>query len=342
MHRSIASLLFSCFLFTVAVAQGTSSGYTTVMLLRSFAGARVAGLSGAYTAAVNEPNAIFINAAALSGQAELPVVSTTHSRLGLSRSITLLSVSQNLSQKAGFGAGFAMFNGGEFERTDASGQSLGMAAYTTYVAQAGVGITVASTSIGLAGKYVQTAVSGDGAGGSGFAFDVGARIPFGNSFQCGISAQNIGSITWNNSASTRDALPWSIRAGLSTEISESKEQYVVRSTSLGATDTIAVPSPTYVLLSLEAALVRGSEIPSLTFGSEYSISNLLAIRGGVALVGEELGVAVLAPPRSLAGGVSFRFPAEELPFRMSVDYAVTSGALSTTGLTHYLTLTAAF
>ncbi|MFM8437402.1 MAG: hypothetical protein ACKOAX_02910, partial [Candidatus Kapaibacterium sp.] len=69
MPRNIALAIFAYVLLTCeSSAQGQSDGYSAHVLLRSF-GARAAGLSGAYTSAVNEPNAVFINPAALSGLA---------------------------------------------------------------------------------------------------------------------------------------------------------------------------------------------------------------------------------------------------------------------------------
>lgn len=337
----LLALCFFALFVAECGAQSQSNGYSTVVLLRSF-GARAAGLSGAYTSAVNEPNAVFINPAALSGLTENTAVSTTHSMLGLSRSMTLLSATQSLSSRLGFGVGLAMFNGGEFTRTDAAGNSLGTSTYTTYAAQAGVGVAIASASLGATAKYVQSSVSGEGNRGTGFAFDVGARIPFGKSFVCGVTARNIGSLSWNNSTLSRDALPWSIRAGISTEVGTSEEQFVVRSSSLGSTDTILSPSPTYVLLSLEASVNRGATFPTITFGTEYAMTEVFAVRGGLALIGEEAGTAVIAPMRSLAGGVSYKFLADELPFNLSLDYGVTSSITASTGITHHVSLTAAF
>ncbi|MFM8474060.1 MAG: hypothetical protein ACKOBV_11160 [Candidatus Kapaibacterium sp.] len=342
MPRNIALAIFAYVLLTCeSSAQGQSDGYSAHVLLRSF-GARAAGLSGAYTSAVNEPNAVFINPAALSGLAVQPLVSTSHSMLGLSRSVTLLSAAQNLTHALGLGVGLAVYNGGEFTRTDAAGNSVGTSTYTTYTAQAGMGVAIASSSLGVTAKYIESQVTGDGHRGTGFAFDLGARIPFGRSFVCGITARNIGSMSWNNSTLTRDALPWSIRAGVSTEIATTEEQYVVRTSSLGALDTTYAPSPTYLLLTLEAAVNRGAPFPTVTVGSEYAMTEVFAVRGGVALIGEEAGSLVIAPLRSLAGGVSYKFLAEDLPFNVSLDYGVTASITSATGMTHHLALTAAF
>ena len=337
----VSSLILLCLLMAESFAQGQSSGYSTLVLLRTY-GARAAGLSGAYTSAVNEPNAVFVNPAALSGLAEQPLVSTSHSMLGLSRSITLLSAAQNLSHNVGLGVGLAMYNGGEFTRTDAAGNTLGTSTYTTYTAQAGLGVSIASASIGATAKYLESQVSGDSHRGSGFAFDLGARIPFGRSFLCVITAKNICSISWNNSTLSRDALPWSVRAGISTEIATSEEQFVTRSSSLGSMDTIFSPSPTYLLLTLETVINRGATFPTITVGSEYAMTEVFAIRGGVAVVGDDAGTAVIAPLRSLAGGVSYKFLADELPFNVCVDYGVTSSVTSVSGITHHLSLTAAF
>src|SRR5689334_12789535 len=78
------------FLFIVALApvtllcQSESEGLPESYILRPV-GARAVGLDGAYTAVVNEPNALFINPGALSSQSENLVVHTMFSALSFNR-----------------------------------------------------------------------------------------------------------------------------------------------------------------------------------------------------------------------------------------------------------------
>ncbi len=337
---ALTALLFT-FSWQQSNSQPEAEGYSTSYLNRNFS-ARSLGMGGAYTSIVNEPNAVLCNPGALSRQSEDIQASAMFSALSFGRSQSSLCVTKNLSSSFGLGIGLINRAGDSFTRRDASGTNLGESSYQQFAACFGLGYTLGSASFGACAKVMQNTLSGEGLQARGFAFDLGAVLPFAKVFNFGLCIQNVGSMTWNNSSSTSDQLAWIIRSGISTEISLGKEEYVTRSTSIGEADTLVVPSPQYILLSLEADYIRDGHSPLVILGAEYSMTELFAFRGGVSLVNDVFGQTQLFPFNVLSGGLCYRIHAEELPFRMQLDYAARHDVTSAAGISHHVSLTIGF
>ena len=315
-------------------AQSESEGYAETYLQRSI-GARSIGFCGAYTAIVNEPNAVFVNPGALSSQAESPTFSSMYSALSFGKYQATLAYAQNFTNNFGIGVGVNNYSSGSFMRRDALGRALGGATHQQYSLSIGAGYTVGSAGFGIVGKYLRNSLSGENFNGEGFAFDAGTKFPFAKFFTLGVAVQNIGFIQWNNSTSFRETLPFIIRTGISTEIALSKEEYTTRSTTLGTQDTVTLPATHYILLALEGTYIRNNRSPQITLGVEYAPAELFRIRSGIVLLGDSFGAVQLFPMSAYSAGVSYRILANELPFQLQVDYAASHDFTSLASLSHH-------
>lgn len=331
-------LLFPLSLFSQAEGEGYAESY-----LQRNIGARAIGMAGAYTAAVNEPNAIFLNPGALSSQLPTPVISSMYSMLGFGRYHTTLSYAQTFEDGFGAGVGINNYYAGSFTRRDARGNNLGIATNQLYSFSVGAAYNiVGSAAFGIAGKYLVNSLGAENLQGDGFAFDAGTKFPFLNLFTVGVAVQNIGFIQWNNRTSTRETLPWMLRAGFSTEIPLSQEEIITRSASLGEEDTLSLPPTRSVIISLEGMYVRGSASPLITLGTEYTPADLFSIRAGFTLVGDDYGSAKFLPMSTYSAGISYRVEASELPFQLQIDYAASHDYTTSGGISHHFSLTCGF
>ncbi len=330
-------IIVLCFCSTHLVAQAEAEGYSNSYLLRPV-GARTIGLSGAYTSSVNEANAMFCNAGALGFQPENVQLSTMFSALSFGRYQSTFAATKNLGSSIGIGLSFNSLTSPGFHRYDGAGNPLGIATFQQYSAGLGVGATIANVGMGAVAKYIVNNMDAAGLKASGFAFDLGAKMPFAQYFNLGLAVQNIGSVQWNNSSSLTEQLPWVIRCGLSTEIPLSNEEYVQRSTTLGENDTVHVPASRYVLVALEMNYARSAMSPQIILASEFAVSELLSVRAGLGLLGDDFGETKLLPMTTYSAGLSYRIHAPELPFQLQIDYAAAHEFTSSNSISHHFSL----
>ncbi len=336
-------ILFICFGIqpSTLLAQAESEGASNSYLLRPV-GARTIGLAGAYTSNVNEPNAVFCNTGALATLSEDVQASTMFSVLSFGRSQNTLAITKNLGSSVGVGLLFNSISNPGFQRYDAGGNALGTATFQQYCVGAALGTKVSTVGFGAAVKYLVNNVPATSLKATGLAFDLGTKLPFARYFNLGLAVQNIGSVQWNNGSSTSEQLPWVLRCGLSTEIPISVEEVVQRSTTLGESDTLSIPSPRYVLLALEADYTKSAACPHIALASEYAITELLSIRAGIGIVGDQFGAAVFMPMNVYSGGLSYRIHSPDLPFDLQLDYAIAHEWLASNSVGHHFSLTCGF
>jgi hypothetical protein len=80
----------------------------------------------------------------------------------------------------------------------------------------------------------------------------------------------------------------------------------------------------------------------LILGVEAALHEVIALRGGISLYGENKGTPQFLPFTKWGGGVSIRPQNMEailnIPFNMNIDYTVSPEYLSNTGITHHISL----
>ncbi len=333
-----ASVLTALCSGEIVFAQSTSSGLAESYLQRSV-GARAIGLGGAYTAISNEPNGLFYNPAFSAFLPNRPQVSLMTSPLEFGRTHASFSYAQSFGSQWGVSAGLNSFYNGSFQATNAQGNSLGNFSNQQYDMVLGGSWRNDFFAVGANAKYLVNALTGSGTSGRTFAFDFGAKVNLIDILTFGMSIQNIGGrVDWQSVTGTKDIIPFTIRAGVATEIGINQEEYVVRSTIRGEPETIQLPSTQYVLVALDAVYNQHDKSPNLILGAEYSPMQLLAFRVGGAVLGEKLGENKFLPLTQWGGGLSVKPTIEALPFLFSIEYAISNDAVSGSGVAHHISL----
>lgn len=319
----------------VAVAQSENEGYSESYLQRPI-GARAIGMAGNNSSVVNDPNTVFGNPAGLSSQSEDITISSMFSALQFGRFHSSFALAQNFDPNFGVGIGFNFMNNGQFIIRDKSGNSLGNGNNLQYSINVGCAYSIKPLSFGITGKYLRSTSSALVETGEGFAFDAGTYFTIKNMISAGIVIQNVGFIKWNNSSSLQETLPWMLKAGISTEIPLDDKSYTQRNASLGEVEEFDEPSSSFVLLSLESQYIRGNNNPNITFGVDYGITELLSLRSGIALFGDNYGNSSFLPMNTFSGGLSYKFISTDLPFRLQMDYAASREYTSQSSITHHV------
>jgi hypothetical protein len=325
------------------MAQVQSSGYAEAYLQRNV-GARALGMSGAYTAVTNEATTLYYNPAGMAFLSDKPIFSTSYTFLEYGRQHTTLSYGQSLFENFGVGAMINSFAAGSIVARNAQGQSLGTNTNQQTNFTAGVAYRITDyISAGVAGKYYLNNLQGSTEHAQGFGFDLGMKMDVLDAFSIGISAQNLlSAMKWYGITTMTEAIPFTIRAGLATEIGLNTDEYTARTNIRGETDTVLVPATRYVLLSLDAVMRQNAYAPTIYFGAEVLPIEILAIRAGMALIGEENRATEFFPGSQFGAGLSLRLPALDLPFQMQLDYAINKDAVAESQLAHCLSLLAEF
>lgn len=306
-------------------------------------GARALGMSGAYTAVANESNALFYNAAALSLLSEKPSFSTSYSILQAGRQHATLSYAQSFSNNLfGIGAGINSFAAGSFTGRDALGNSLGTLTNQQLALTVGGAYNAEIMSFGAAVKYLFNNLQGHEAGAQGFVLDVGVKTDVAGLFSFGLSVQNLAGFMKWNAMSESERIPYVIRAGVATEFGFNENEIIARTNVRGEIDTVVIPATRYVLLSLETVLKQFASTPDLIIGAEVLPIDILALRGGITLLGEERFKTEFFPASRFGAGLSLRLPGLDLPFQMQLDYSLSRDNVASSHLGHTLTLLAGF
>ena len=319
-------------------AQSTSSGMAESYLQRPV-GARAIGLGGAYTAIANEPTGLFYNPAFSAFLPDRPQISLMTSPLEFGRTHASFVYAQSLGSQWGVSAGLNSLYNGSFQATNAQGNSLGNFSNQQYDMVLGGSWRNDFFAIGANAKYLINALTGSGSSGKTFAFDFGAKVNLVDVLTFGMAVQNIGGrMDWNSVTGNKDIIPFTIRAGIATEIGINQEEYVVRSTIRGEPETIQLPSTQYVLLALDALYNQHDKSPTMVLGAEYSPMSLLAVRVGGAVFGEKLGTNKFLPLTQWGAGLSVKPTIAALPFLFNIEYAVSGDAVSGSGIAHHISL----
>ncbi|MBI3258288.1 MAG: PorV/PorQ family protein [Ignavibacteriae bacterium] len=322
----------------IVFAQSTGSGLAGAYLLRPV-GARAIGLGGAYTAIANEPTGLFYNPAFSAFLPDRPQISLMTSPLEFGRTHASVVYAQSIGSQWGISAGMNSFYNGSFQATNAQGSSLGNFSNQQYDIVLGGSWRNDFFAVGANAKYLIDALTGSGSTGKTFAFDFGAKVNLIDILTFGMAIQNIGGrYDWNSITGSKDIIPFTIRAGVATEIGINQEEYVVRSTIRGEPETIQLPSTQYVLLGLDAVYNQHDKSPTLVLGAEYSPMALLAVRVGGAVFGEKSGQNKFLPLTQWGGGLSVKPTIEAIPFLFSVEYAISGDAVSGSGVAHHISL----
>lgn len=324
-----------------AFSQATGSGFAESYLQRPV-GARAIGFGGAYTAVSNEPNGIFFNPASSAFLTSRPQFSMMVSPMQFGRNQYALSYGQSLGSSWGISASVNTMQSAKFAATNISGSYLGDFSNEQYDMAVGGSWRNDLFSLGASAKYLINTLTGSGASGKTFAFDFGAKMNFLDLFTVGASIQNIGGrIDWK-SVNGKDLIPFTIRAGVATEIGINQEEYVVRSTVRGEPETVELPATQYVLLALDAVYNQHDKVPTIILGAEYSPLELLAVRGGMSVYGEEYNLNTFMPMTQWGAGFTVKPVVASLPFRFQVDYAIAADDLANGQVGHHLSLVMEF
>ena len=301
-------------------------------------GARAVGLAGAYTAIANEPIAIFYNPAGLAFLPNRPQLSLMASPQEFGRVHSAFAYGQSINEEFGIGAGLIHYWNGSFLERNVLGTPLRELSSEQYAISIGGTWRSGDFAVGATGKYLINTLRGTGSKGTAFTMDLGAKADIADLFSVGIAAQNLfGAMTWNNT-SVSERLPYSLRAGIATEFSLEKETYTVRKNVRGETETIELPSESYIALTLDAVLTQYDHTPIVVLGAEYTPIQLFSVRGGMNVLGEQGGATKVFPLTRWGGGISLTPPINSLPFKFQIDYSIANDIVATGSIDHFISL----
>lgn len=338
----ITATVIAVFAITAQIgfAQSSGGGYSEPYLLRP-ATARAASLGGAYTAIVNEPDALFYNPAGLGFFGSEPMISSSVASLGLGRTHATMAWGQLITENVGFGIGMNSFVSGAFAARDIKGNQIGSYQDFQFSLAAAASYRIEFASIGAALKMLKHNLIGSKISSTGFGLDIGTKFNVLDMFSAGIAVQNISGYSfWNTKSEPMDALPYTVRAGVAMEFAISEG---IPSKDPITGDDILLPSSRFVLVGLDAVLNQHEATPSLVLGAEAVAHEIIAFRAGLSIYGDKLGVPQLFPMTYWGGGVSIRpegnTPVKTMfPFKLHIDYTITGDQINASGITHYLSL----
>ncbi len=320
------------------ISQSYGGGYSSSYLQRNN-GARAIGMAGAYTAVVNDPAAIFYNPAGIGYLEDIPLFNSSVSILGLGRVNSSLAWAQEISPSFGLGASFNSFYGGSFTARDVKGNPMGTMDDFQYSFSVAGAYKIEFMSMGAALKYLGSSLGSSPLSASGVSLDLGTKFDVFDLFSFGLSIQNVsGMLFWNNDASTRDDIPYTIRTGIAFEYGLNDEEFTTRSTITGQEELVYIPATRYLLFATDLIFNQYVDTPDWVIGTEISPHELIALRGGISIYGEKLGEPQLFPMNYWGGGLSIRPDLKDLPFKMNIDYSIANEYLLNNGIAHHITL----
>ncbi len=319
-------------------AQLSGGGYAESYLYRN-TGARPIALGGAYTAVVNDPDAIFYNPAGIGFFENRPLIASAVSTLGFGRAHATLAWAQTIHENVGIGFGINSFNSGSFQGRDIMGRPTTTLQSWQYSFVATGSYRIQAASIGASVRYLKHQLSGDDALGEGYAFDVGTKFNVLEMFSVGIAVNNISGIMfWNTAAKEKDFLPYTVRAGFAFEYGLNEENRTTRSALTGELQSEYLPATRYVLVAMDAVLTQNEVSPSLILGVEAALHELIAFRGGMSIYGTDNGTPGVFPMNIWGGGLSLRPKLNGLPFDVHLDYTISNEHLTESGIGHSFAL----
>lgn len=327
--------------FTSVYSQENNGGYAESYLLRNI-GARATSMGGAYTAIANEPSAIFYNPAGIAFLPAKPMLMASVSNLGLGRTHSTLAYAQTLNEEIGFGIALNSLNSQEFAQRDLQGYKIGNLQDWQYSLHLAAAYRKESVSVGASLKYLNHSLIGSNIYATGAALDLGTKFDVLDLFTFGASVQNIGSImTWNQydfEGAVSELLPYNVRTGIATEFGLNDDYYVSRSKEDGSIRQVYVPPTRYILVSLDAVMYQYDKNPSFVLGVEAVPYEMIALRGGITLYGQNEGKVGFLPMNYWSGGFSIKPTFDNLPMKFNIDYSINKEFLSASGLTHNISI----
>jgi hypothetical protein len=321
-------------------SQSAGGGYSESYLLRDV-GARPIAMAGAYVAISNEPMCLFYNPSGLSTLTEKPTFNSSYSFLEFGRTQSALAWGQEIAQNVGLGLAINNYTTGSFTARDANGNSIGSMTDWQFEVIGGAAYNIDFASIGVGVKYLSDALMGSGTKASGFGVDLGTKFNVMDMFTFGVAVQNVtGLMYWNTQSKEKDILPYTIRTGFGFEIGLNEQSYTSRSTISGELEQVNIPATRYILIGIDGVLTQHENAPSLLLGVEAALHEVLAFRGGIELAGDDLNKYKLFPMNIWGAGVSLRPRKEDidLPFRMNIDYSISTDKLSINQVSQHVSL----
>jgi hypothetical protein len=341
-HDKMTIICLSCILFFAITlglySQSSSGGYPESYVLRNV-GARPISMGGAYTAIVNEPTAIFYNPAGLGFFTDQPAVSTMYSFLEYGRTHSAIAWGQTIANNFGVGFGVNSYSSGSFIGRDIRGNNIGKFADWAYSIVGAASYKMEFASIGVGLKYLTDNLTGSGTAADGYSMDLGMKFNVKDLFSFGLAMQDITSrMYWNYGEQKTEILPFTLRAGIAMEYGLNEEQYTTRSGDEGEIEKVVIPPTRYILVALDAIMIQRDMSPRFVLGCEAVIHEMIAVRGGIDLYGESLGVPKLLPLNYWGAGISIRPEIKDLPFVLHIDYTISGDKISQSGISHHLAL----
>lgn len=320
-----------------SLAQMSDGGYSEPWLRQNI-GARPIAMGGVYSAIVNEPSGIFYNPAGVAFMPSAPTFNTSISSLGLGRTHASLAWAQEIIPQFGIGAGINNIYSGSFTGRNIQGAPTRELNNNQISAMLVGSYRLEYFSMGAAVKYINNSLNGANISASGVAFDLGVKLNVLDLFSFGLAMNNIGgSMKWNTLSSASEDIPFTIRTGIAAEFGINDESIVTRTSITGEEETINIPPTRYLLVGLDAVMNQYDATPSFIIGAEVVPHELLAIRAGISLYGENEGVAQILPMNYWGAGLSIR-PPLEMAFNLHIDYSVSNQYMAQSSIAHHVSL----
>jgi len=319
-------------------SQSSGGGYSGGFLFREV-GARPSSMGGAYTAIANEPSAVFYNPAGLGFLPNSPLLISSLSTLGFGRTQTSMAWGQSISNNIAMGFGINSILSQEFQGRNIKGLPTTTLREHEYSLNLGFAYSLDYVSMGGTVKFLrQNLIGSAGTYSDGFAFDIGTKFNVFDMFTVGATVQNVGSIMLNkkgkNLYDVNEQIPFSVKVGIAMEFGLNEEFYSTRSSVTGELEEVHLPATNYILIDLDIVINQFQQSPNLVMGAEAVLHKMFAIRGGIALYGDDMGEAKIFPMNYWGTGFSIRPDVENIPFNFHIDYSLSKEFLSSVGIAH--------
>lgn len=321
-------------------SQTSGGGYSGSYLFKE-TGARQIALAGAFTAISNDPITIFYNPAGFTSCAPVPMIILSLSQFDYGRNYVNLSYGQSF-EEFGIGVSIASFKSGKFTGRNSSGLEIGN--FTDYFTTFSIGASYSTTlaSFGLAAKYLNNSLVGSGISGYGFTFDFGSKFNVLNLFNFGLGIQNIGGFLKFNTREEKSIIPYRLRGGLATEIPLSETKTIFFRNEIGLIDSLVQPPPEFILISFDAQFIQYQKYPSFVLAMELTPIEILTIRGGTTIAGENEGQFKLFPMTIWGMGVAIKPNFLDFYNLFSIDFSLGRDYISYNGIFYTLSLSIQF
>jgi len=336
--KIIAAILVVIFASTyTSYSQKVSGGYGESYLLRDI-GARPISMAGAYSAIVNEPTAIFYNPAGLDAFGDRPQFTSMFSFLEFGRTHSAFAWGQSFFENIGFGIGINSYTTGAFTARDIMGNPKGDYTNWQFSIAGGASYSIEFATFGAAVKYLSNNLLNSGTCADGIALDLGSKFNVLDMFNFALAIQNVsGYMWWDTESEEMQLLPFTVRTGIAMEYGLNEDSYITRSTVTGEIEEVFIPATRYILFGLDAIFTQHELGPTVTFGVEAVPHEVIAFRGGMALLGDDMGEMKLFPMTVWGGGVSIRPDIEDLPV-FFIDYSISADHLAANRIAHHIAL----